>query len=475
MRPVALKRMVPVVVASAALAGCAATVPEDAGFPDVERIVSERIPQRVVWNRNSAEDAAVHDAIEGLLTDELASDEAVQIALLNNRGLQATYEDLGVAQADLVEAGLLSNPIFSGRVLWTFNPEEGAEIGLSIVQNFLDLLMLPARERLADVEFQEAKLGVAAEVLELAAETREAYHTYQAAEQTARVLGEIARSAQASYDLARRQDEAGNISERELTAEQVALAEAKVELVEAQAAAYAERERLTRLMGLWGTQTRWTVPDSLPDLPEDALPFQRIEALAIAGNLDLAAARRQNQALATALGVARDFRWLGDVEAGLEYEVEADDQEKLGPSIAFGLPIFNQGQPEIARAAALLRQSENRVAQMAIEIRSEVRAVRDQLIRTRDLAEHYRDVVIPLNQRLVRLTLQEYNYMFIGPFEVLSARQSESDAYRRYIEAIRDWWIARSDMERLLSGRTVPGSPLTLARITKVDVHGESS
>ena len=475
MRPVALKRMVPVVVASAALAGCAATVPEDAGFPDVERIVSERIPQRVVWNRNSAEDAAVRDAIEGLLTDELASDEAVQIALLSNRGLQATYEDLGVAQADLVEAGLLSNPIFSGRVLWTFNPEEGAEIGLSIVQNFLDLLMLPARERLADVEFQEAKRGVAAEVLELAAETREAYYTYQAAEQTARVLGEIARSAQASHDLARRQEEAGNISERELTAEQVALAEAKVELVEAQAAAYAERERLTRLMGLWGTQTRWTVPDSLPDLPEDALPFQRIEALAIAGNLDLAAARRQNQALATALGVARDFRWLDDLEAGLEYESEADDQEKLGPSIAFGLPIFNQGQPEIARAAALLRQSENRVAQMAIEIRSEVRAVRDQLIRTRDLAEHYRDVVIPLNQRLVRLTLQEYNYMFIGPFEVLTARQSESDAYRRYIEAIRDWWIARSDMERLLSGRTVPGSPLTLARITKVDVHGESS
>jgi cobalt-zinc-cadmium efflux system outer membrane protein len=474
-------------LAAAALAGCAATVPEDAGFADVERVIAERIPQhRVVWDRGSGEDLAVQAAVRELLADELTPDEAVQIALLNNRGLQATYEDLGIAQADLVQAGLLSNPVFSAKARWTFDPSEGAELGFDLIQNFLDLLMLPARKRLAAVEFEETKLRVAGEILDLAVETREAYFAYQAAEQTARVLREIAAATQASYDLARRLDEAGNISERSLAAEQAALEQAKVDLAELEVTAYAERERLNRLMGLWGEVTaEWTVLDGLPDLPPETLPFERIEALAIQGNLELAAAHKEVQALATALGITRDYRWVGDVEVAIEYERETDDRNLLGPRIAFALPVFDQGQPRIARAVALLRQSEHRLARRAVDIRSEVRAIRDRLVRLRDLAEHYRTVVIPLNQRLVELSLQEYNYMLIGPFDVLTAKRNEIAAYRNYIETVRDWWIASAEVERLLGGQPVLAgsvrsgtpSPMAHAPSPPTDAHahdGES-
>lgn len=466
MRTARVRRGVMTVLSAAALSGCAATVPEDAGFADVERVIAERIPQhRVIWNRGSREDLAVQAAVQELLVDELTPDEAVEIALLNNRSLQATYEDLGVAQADLVQAGLLSNPVFSARARWTFDPSEGAELGFDLIQNFLDLLMLPARKRLAAVEFEETKLRVAGEVLNHAVDVREAYYAYQAAEQTVRVLLEIAAAAQASYDLARRLDEAGNISERSLAAEQAALEQAKVDLAELEVTAYADRERLNRLMGLWGEVTaEWTVLDGLPDLPPESLPFERIEALAIERNLELAAALREVQALAAALGIARDYRWLGDVEVGIEYEREADDQNLLGPRIAFALPVFDQGQPRIARAVALLRQSEHRLAQRAVDIRSEVRAVRDRLVRLRDLAEHYRTVVIPLSQRLVELSLQEYNYMLIGPFDVLFAKQNEIAAYRNYIQTVRDWWIAQSDLERLLGGMPLPSGTVQSGR-----------
>ena len=487
MRAASVRRGVLTALAAAALAGCAATVPEDAGFADVERVIAERIPQhRVVWDRGSGEDLAVQAAVRELLAGELTPDEAVQIALLNNRGLQATYEDLGIAQADLVQAGLLSNPVFSAKARWTFDPSEGAELGFDLIQNFLDLLMLPARKRLAAVEFEETKLHVAREILDLAVETREAYFAYQAAEQTARVLREIAAATQASYDLARRLDEAGNISERSLAAEQAALEQAKVDLAELEVTAYAERERLNRLMGLWGQVTaEWTVLDGLPDLPPETLPFERIEAVAIQGNLELAAAHKEVQALATALGITRDYRWLGDVEVAIEYERETDDRNLLGPRIAFALPVFDQGQPRIARAVALLRQSEHRLARRAVDIRSEVRAVRDRLVRLRDLAEHYRTVVIPLNQRLVELSLQEYNYMLIGPFDVLTAKQNEIAAYRNYIETVRDWWIASAEVERLLGGQLVragavrSGTPSPMARAPSppTDAHahdGES-
>lgn len=487
MRAAGVKLCASTALTAATLAGCAATVPDDAGFVDVQRVIAERIPQyRVAWNRGSDEDLAVQTAVRELLADELTPDEAVQIALLNNRGLQATYEDLGVAQADLVQAGLLSNPVFSAKARWTFDPAEGAELGFDLVQNFLDLLMLPARKRLADVEFEGTKLRVAGETLDLAVETRKAYFAYLAAEQTARVLRETAAATQASYDLARRLDEAGNISERSLAAEQAALEQAKVDLAELEVTAYAERERLNRLMGLWGEATaEWTVLDSLPDLPPETLPFERIEALAIEGSLELAAAHEEVQALAAALGITRDYRWLGDVEVGIEYERETDDRNLLGPRVAFALPVFDQGQPRIARAVALLRQSEHRLARQAVDIRSEVRALRDRLVRLRDLAEHYRTVVIPLNQRFVELSLQEYNYMLIGPFEVLTAKQNETAGYRNYIEAVRDWWIASAELERLLGGQPVPvggvrtgtPSPMPRAPSQPTDAHahdGES-
>jgi outer membrane protein, heavy metal efflux system len=296
--------------------------------------------------------------------------------------------------------------------------------------------------------------------MSLAAGTRAAYYAYQGAEQSVRVLREIAAAAQASFDLARRMDEAGNISERALASEQVALEQAKVELADAEAEAQAERERLTRLMGLWGEPAaRWSVPDGLPDLPPDDLPFTRLEALAVAGNLELAAARQETAALAGALGVARDYGWLDELEVGIDYEREADGQSLLGPTLALGLPILDLGAARTARAVALLRQSESRLEQRAIELRSEVRAVRERLIRLRHRAAHYRQVVVPLSQRLVELSLEEYNYMLIGPFEVLAAKQNEIAAYRRYIETVRDWWITHAELERLLGGQLIPGDP----------------
>src|SRR5688572_31413757 len=94
------------------LSGCA-RVPREAGFSDVRKTVEQRTGQQVHWNQGSEADQRAAQSVRELLAAELTADAAVQIALLNNQSLQATYEDLGIAQAELVEAGLLRNPIFS--------------------------------------------------------------------------------------------------------------------------------------------------------------------------------------------------------------------------------------------------------------------------------------------------------------------------------------------------------------------------
>src|SRR5947209_3293520 len=91
------------------IGGCA-TVPKQGGFTDVQKSVKDRTGKQVRWNQDTPDDHEVELAVAKLLEAKLSADTAVQVALLNNRSLQATYEELGIAQADVVQAGLLTNP-----------------------------------------------------------------------------------------------------------------------------------------------------------------------------------------------------------------------------------------------------------------------------------------------------------------------------------------------------------------------------
>jgi outer membrane protein, heavy metal efflux system len=160
-------RALEICIAAVVVAGCA-SVPKDAGFDQVKVTAAQRTGARVHWNQGGPEDEAVAQSIQTMLQDTLTADEAVQIALLNNRRLQATYEGLGVAQANLVQAGLLRNPVFSAAVLF---PSGGGSTKLSfgVAQDFLSIFLRPLRRQLAQAEFEAAKLGVTGAVIELAA------------------------------------------------------------------------------------------------------------------------------------------------------------------------------------------------------------------------------------------------------------------------------------------------------------------
>jgi cobalt-zinc-cadmium efflux system outer membrane protein len=206
-------------------------------------------------------------------------------------------------------------------------------------------------------------------------------------------------------------------------------------------------------MGLWGRQTSWLIPDQLPEVPPKELNLEHLEAFAIANRLDLAAYRREMEALAQALGITIDWRYFGSVEVGVSAERDTDGQWVTGPELALELPIFNQRQADIARLESRLRQSQKRLKARAIEIRSEIRSLRNQLLMTRNLVEHYREVILPLRQRIVDLTLQKYNFMLVGAFDLLMAKQREFDDYQKYIEAVRDYWIIQANIAMAAGGR----------------------
>ncbi|WP_298439591.1 TolC family protein [Geobacter sp.] len=453
-------RAVLLLAASLAAAGCA-SVPREAGIGEVRSLVSSRENLPVRWNQGTAEDEEVSRRVDELLREELSTEGAVQVALLANPSLQATYEELGVSQADLVQAGLLRNPVFFTTVRFPDRPPSGLSIKFEAAQDFLDLLLLPARKRLAEDEFERAKLRVAGRVLGVAAETRRAYYEALGAHQAASIRRLIAEAAGASFELARRIHGAGNLSDLGLAREEALDDQARVALARSEAMLREKRERLNRLLGAWGERTTWRLPTKLSDLPAGEVPLERLESLAVANRYDLAAARKELDVAARTLGITREWRWLLGAGIGATAERETDGHWVAGPSLSLELPLFDQRQARIARDESLLRREIAKVTSMAIDIRSEVRELRDLLIHYRRLAEHYRTTVIPLRERIVGLTEREYNYMLIGAFDLIAAKQQEFDAYQEYIEAVTAYWSTRAELQRAVGGRLpdVGGEP----------------
>ncbi len=433
-------------------AGCA-RVPKEAGFNDVKGLVEQRVDYNLHWNQQTEADREVKKAIEELLKSELTPETATQIALLNNANLQATYEDLGITQADVVEAGLLENPVLFGQARFPNKSEESTNYEFGLTQNFLNILMLPARKKLSAIRFEQVKLHVADEVIRWIADVRKAYFTALGAQQIRDLRAEITAAAANSFELAQRLHSAGNVGDLELAHEKAQFEQARLELASSEAAYLDAREQLTRLMGLWGSQTNWRLPEQLPDIPADEIALEKVESLAIENRLDLAAERKAAEALAQALGITIDWRWVGHIEVGISSERETDKTWVTGPSLAIELPIFNQRQADIARLEAQLRRSQNRLTAQAIDIRSEVRSLRNRLIMQRNLIDHYRRTVLPLREQIVNLTLKKYNYMLTGAFDLIMAKQQEFEAYQKYLEAVRDYWMIRADMQRSLGGK----------------------
>jgi cobalt-zinc-cadmium efflux system outer membrane protein len=437
------------------LTGCAG-VQRDARFPEVREAVGQRLEKNVSWSQESAEDLAVQAAVSRLLQQELTADSAVQIALLNNHNLQASYESLGIVQADLVEAGLLQNPVFS---ITLYSGSAGSITEASVVQDFVGLLSLSARKKAGEATAQRVTLEVANTAVELARQVQAQYYTLVGDAQALELAHQVVVATEAAAELAERQRAAGNLSLKDQTLQQAFYAQSLLEVAQSEAQLASDRERLNRLMGVWGRDAAWRTPTRLPHVPETLPSIDRAEAQAVAQRLDLAAAKKEAEAAAQALSLTRQLRYLGPLGIGVAYKRESDGNRFVGPTVALGLPLFNQGQAGIARAEAQLRRSQERVTALAVEIRSEAREARTRVAASHEMVRHYVKVMLPLQQTIVNETLKFYNGMLVGVYDLLLAKQTQVQTARQYISASKEFWLAWTDLERAVGSKLAASGP----------------
>jgi outer membrane protein, heavy metal efflux system len=433
--------------AFASLAVCGfGCVPSDAGYQDVRRLTAERIHQDVRWSAHEKA-ADPGQQVRALLARPLSADSAVQLALLQNQGLQATFEELSVARGAQVEAQHLPNPTADAAL--RFSGSGPPDIDVQGLISISDLLLLPLRGGAAAANLDAATANVAAQVLDLAFSVRVAFYEYQAAQQTLELSQTTLVALRASFDAAQNLHAAGNITDLNLANERALYEESRISYTRAEAALHAKRQELAALMGFWGPE-KWESVPRLADAVASDASLATLEPRAIERSLDLDIIRHRYRAAARGANAASTQNWVPELKAGVSAERDSGEWS-VGPAISLELPLFYQGQGGPGDADA--RRQEKLYADTALRIRAAARGLASRLDAAAQSAEYYKRVLLPLREQIVSGTQLEYNAMNASVFQLLQARREQIQAERAYVELLREYWVLRAEADQLAAGR----------------------
>jgi len=437
-----------------ALAACAPS--RSYLFDPVAASVRERTGIRPEWRSGWRRSPAVDKRIGEVVASPLTADGAASIAVLNSSELQAAYEELGVAGGRLAAARLPENPQVEAQLRF---PLDGGstQIEVSAVQSVTSLLAILPRTNGADAELRSARRRAVALTVDTASRARVGFFAAAAAEQTLSIRRTIAEAAAASAELARRLHDAGNITDLDFTRETVFEEEARLAAGAAEAESVAARERLNAILGLHGEETAWRIEGRLPRPPESLADVDDLEKRAIAASLDLEALRRRIEAAGQAIGVARLESFVPDL--GIGVSAKREDDWGVGPMVTLSVPIFDWGQGARATAWARLRRLQHQYTAVAVDVRAAARAAGTRLVAAHRRAVRIGTSVLPLRERLLDEALRQYNAMNLSPFDLLIVRREHIQAEERYIQALRDYWVAQTEVDELRAGalpRTAP-------------------
>ena len=445
-----MTRLTIIAAASLLLAGCASFSP-DGGFGKVSQLTQERTGQGVALQRSPEDAQTARNRVAELLQAALTADAAVEVALLNNRGLQAKFGDLGIAESELVRAGRLKNPSLSfGRM----SGGGGIEIERTVLFDILGLLTMPMAKEVGQQRFEQAQYQAAYDAVSLAADVRRAYFDAVAAQELAKFYEQVKETADVSNELAKRMLQAGNFNKLAQMREQAFYADATAQLARAQHQAAAQREKLIRLLGLYGEQLNFRLPQRLPELPKQVIEPQNAEQTAMDKRLDVQMAKRAAEATAKSLHLTNATRMVNVLDVAYKNKSESGAPRANGYEIELELPLFDFGSTRAARAQATYMQAVNRTAEVAVNARSEVREAYSAYRTAYDLAQHYRDEVVPLRKRISEENLLRYNGMLIGVFELLADAREQVAGVTGYVQALRDFWVAETNLQTALTARS---------------------
>jgi outer membrane protein TolC len=471
-RRVGTMRLVPSLGAVLLLGGCASFSP-DGGMLAVNEITAPALGGQAEAIRTPEHAEDVRLRVKALLRRPLSADRAVQVAVLNNRDLQAAYNTLALSDAARVQASLPPNPTFS---LERIAGAGAFEVEGRIVGSLLQLATLPARSEIATDRYRQAQLRAASETLRIATEARRAFYRAVAASALVNYLEQATETGKTAVELARRLGETGAMNKLDQARNQALHAELVAQLGTARVRAAADRERLVRVLGLWGEDLAFRLPTKLPAMPSRARDVSDIEREAVRRRLDLQIARIEADTLAKSHGLTNATRFINLLDVAGIAKKQREDGETVrerGFEVEVQIPIFDFGEVKVRQAEEAYLQAVNRLTAKAVNVRSEAREAYRTYRATYDIARHYHRNVLPIRKIITDETLLRYNAMQIDVFALLTEARQRIAATNAAIEAERDYWLAETNLgAAVLGGDTASASPESNATAAAPEAPG---
>ena len=434
------------------LSGCASFSP-DGGMSVVANVASETINKDVIAIRTTEDAQLVRRLVGGLLHRTLNVDSAVQLALLNNRGLQAAYNELALAETDLVAESLPPNPTFS---LSRIAGDGAFEIERRVVGDILALATLSFRSEIARQRFQRAQLRAAEETLRLAADVRRTYYRAVAGNELVGLFVGAKATAESTAQLALKLGQTGAMNKLDQAREQTFYAETVAELASLRREATSTRENLARLMGLWDGDLNFRIPEKLPMLPPHPKTLPRIEIDAVEHRLDLQMARIELAALAKSLNLTEATRFVTLVDiSGIDVRTRdpgSAPYSRSGFDIQVQIPIYDGGEVRVRQASETYNQAFNLLTEKAVNVRSEARDAFRVYRAAYEIAIQYQREVLPLRKIILDELQLRFGSMQIDVFALLTETRQNLVALRAAGEAKREFWLAQSELQTAVNG-----------------------
>jgi outer membrane protein TolC len=432
----------------AALSGCATFSP-DGGFGTVAAAARTQLKVEARWPRSADERAKSQAQVADLLAHPLTADDAVQIALLNNHALQASFQELGISEADLVQSGRLPNPRF------TLRHSSGAgsyDIEETLTFNVLSLITAPYIHATEKLKFAQTQSAVIIQVVQLADRTRTAYYTALSARDSLDYAWQVKNAAQTSAELAHRMLGAGNWTRLDQARQQSFYMQAMQQLAQAQLADATTLTELRRLLGIAAEGTTVQLAERLPDLPQNIAELPNLEQTAMQNRIDLQLMRAAMDELARRLKLTKATRFVNVLDLGPTRVRNGTRQDpfETGYEVSLEVPLFDTGYARVRRSEAIYAQSVERFAQAAIDARAEVRKAGSQYRTAFEIAVRERDDIMPIAKLIAQQDLLRYNASLVSLFDLLADARVQIASVNGYIESVRDFWIAKSHLDTAL-------------------------
>ena len=390
------------------------------------------------------EEERAREQVAELLEGGLTSQEAVQVALLNNRGLQESLFEIGVLRADAVQAGLLSNP--SLQAVLRFPVDGGstsAEGGL--LHNLIELWHLPVRKQAAESQVERTVLDVAQRAVIVAAQTKAAYFTALASSSALSVAEENLKTAQDFLELTLERQEAGAATQVDVNAARSTFLEQQLLVRTARFAVLDAKRRLALALGSATPPEEIELADALVAPPDHVLDLQRLLTVAHKHRLDLRSAAKNVEATGSVIPLERRRKWRS-VKGGVGFEIEGGDLA-LGPAINLELPIFDQNQAQIAKAEYRYAQALRRLEGVSAHVAQQVRGAYERYALAQDTARLYRTELLPLRETSLELARESFAAGKTGFLSVLEAQDRLLATRREYVDRMEAVALSIPDLE----------------------------